>query len=146
MVKLTEEKLNRFIQEVISETLEQSNNYIEEIPTDCGNFTTVFGGSVPYKNFEYFGDCVNSVNIFGDATTMAQFVNSCQIVNPSEVINKISSGDRKLPKELITNLNKINKSNETQNPQTIVCGLSTYQKIMWIYLSATDKHYFFDCM
>lgn len=121
------------------------NESIENIPVDCGEFSNVYKGQIKYNQFEYFGNCVNAVKVFGDATTMSNFINSCSIIDVTEVIYKLRNGDRKLPSPLINNINRLLKTNNIKNHGEIVAGINDYQKIMFIYLTKTDKHYFFDC-
>jgi len=117
----------------------------KDIPIDCGTFTE-FSQTIPkYASYNYFGDCVNTLNVFGDATTMSQFVNGCTIINTEYVINKLNNGDRRLPKELINEINILLQKGEINNQKLIVSGINDYQRILFIYLTKTDKHYFFDC-
>lgn len=114
-------------------------------PIDCGEFDSEYNKPIIYNSFEYFGNCVNAWKIFGDVTTMGNFINSCSIVNTNEVIGKIKNGDKSIPRELFTTINKLVASNQINDRNLICSGINDYQKIMFIYLTNTDKHYFFDC-
>ena len=61
----------------------------------------------------------------------------------STIVDK--DGDRRLPKELINEINNILENEYINNQSLIVSGVDTYQKILFVYLTKTDKHYFFDC-
>ena len=123
---------------------------IDNIPIDVGEFTKTYDNIIPYTKFEYFGKCNDQYvinRIFGNATTMWNFICSCKIVDMEEVVYKIkiSDGEKKLPNSFINNYNKIKKTNNINNYNYIVCGINDYQKISFIYITETDIHYFFDC-
>lgn len=39
----------------------------------------------------------------------------------------------------------VDENENINNQSLIVSGVDTYQKILFVYLTKTDKHYFFDC-
>ena len=80
-----------------------------------------------------------------DATQMANWINTCRIIEPSIVLDKISNGERNFPKKAQKIIDRLSKENKLEDTREIVCALDDYQKIMFIYLSETDTHYFFDC-
>ena len=54
-------------------------------------------------------------------------------------------GDRVFPKKAQKIIDKLTKQNKLEDTSEIVCALDDYQKIMFIYLSEIDTHFFFDC-
>lgn len=106
-----------------------------------------YKGEPVYSKYEYFGDCKNTVDKdhMWDATQMANWINTCGIIEPSIVLDKITDGQRKFPKNAQKIIDSLYKENKLEDTSKIVCALDDYQKIMFIYLSETDTHYFFDC-
>lgn len=107
-----------------------------------------YDGVPPYSVYEYFGDCKNTVDVDGmwDATEMSQWIyNYCKVVNPLLIIDKIEDGDRKIPKKALKLIEKLRKNEQLEDTSEIVCAMDDKQKIMFIYLSEFDTHYFFDC-
>ena len=108
----------------------------------------MYEGIPPYKKYKYFGDCKNTVNKdhMWDATQMANWINNyCKVTEVSNVIDKLENGDRKMPMKAINIIDKLQHYNKLDDTSEIVCALDDHQKIMFIYLSETDTHYFFDC-
>lgn len=123
-------------------TEEQYKKLIENIiPIESGVINKdKYQGNLADKEFYYFGDCKNTVDVdkMWNATQMSNFLENSQLINPKHVINKLHNGDRIMPKPLLKAIN---------NPKMqIVCGINEYQKIMFIYLTDNDTHYFFDVM
>lgn len=71
--------------------------------------------------------------------------NKCEVVNPLLIIDKIEDGDRKIPKKALKLIEKLRKNEQLEDTSEIVCAMDDKQKIMFIYLSEFDTHYFFDC-
>lgn len=124
---------------------------IHNISADIGEFTKTYDKPIPYSSFKYFGKCNDSNvvnNIFGDATSMWNFICSCEIADMDEIacnVN-ITDGDKKLVKSFISNYNRIKEYGDLYDYNQIVCGINDYQKIAFIYIAETDIHYFFDCI
>lgn len=119
---------------------------LKDIPVDSGiENPAEYKGSPIYSHYKYFGDCKNTVDKdhIWDATQMTNWLNTCKIIDPNLVIDKLENGDRNIPKNILQKL--MNLSNDLEDTSKIVCGIDDYQKIMFIYLSETDTHYFFDC-
>ena len=134
------------LKELIYEALD-----LNSIPEDSSlNLEDIqeYDGIPKYSSYRYFGDCKNTINIdhMWDTTQMSNWIHSsCKVISPIEVLDKISDGDRKIPKKALRIIDKLKKNNELENTTEIVCALDDHQKIMFIYLSETDIHYFFDC-
>lgn len=134
------------LKELIYEALD-----LNSIPEDTSlNLEDIqeYAGIPKYSSYRYFGDCKNTINIdhMWDTTQMSNWIHSsCKVISPIEVLDKISDGDRKIPKKALRIIDKLKKDNELENTAKIVCALDDHQKIMFIYLSETDTHYFFDC-
>lgn len=121
---------------------------LKNIPIDAGlENPTLYNKKLLYKTYKYFGDCKNTVDVdnMWDATVMSNFINTCEIINPTYVIDLLENGDRKIPKKFIKIINELKSNNSLTDTSQITCGLNDYQKIMFIYLTKTDTHYFFDC-
>lgn len=123
-----------------------------QIPEDVGyieeNIPEGYAGIPPYTRYEYFGDCRNTVDVdhIWTASQMSYWIcNDTHPVNIEYVLDKLYGGDRKIPKTLLNNINKLKLKNKINDLGEIVCALDDHQKIMFIYLSKTDIHYFFDC-
>lgn len=129
-------------------------NYLKEsldlnnIPFDaCLDNPEILKDEPVYTSYDYFGNCVNTVNIdkMWDATQMYNWINTCKVISPLYVINKLNDGDRKIPKILLNIIQKLKNQDLLEDTSEIVCAIDNDQKIMFIYLTQTDKHYFFDC-
>ena len=123
---------------------------IENIPDGSGlnqDNILFYEGVPPYRRYEYFGDCKNTVdkdNIW-DASQMAQFIETCQIVDINMVIDKLYRGDRNMPVKFQKQIQRLQQINKLNDLGEVVCALDDHQKIMFIYLNKYDPHYFFDC-
>lgn len=109
----------------------------------------IYNGVPVYSRYRYFGDCRNTVYVdhMWDATEMSNWISTkCKIIDPELVLDKITDGDRKIPKKALKIIDKLSRENKLENLSDIVCALDDYQKIMFIYLPETDIHYFFDCV
>lgn len=112
------------------------------IPDDAGiDKPEAYEGTPRYSKYLYFGNCVNTVNSdhMWDATQMSNWLNTCKMLDIDLVIDKIANGDRPIPQELTKNLK------DKDDLSKVCCGIDDHQKIMFIYVTKTDKHYFFDC-
>lgn len=134
------------LKELIYEALD-----LNSIPEDTSlnlEDTKEYDGIPKYSSYRYFGDCRNTINVdhMWDTTQMSNWIHdSCKVISPILVIDKIQDGDRKIPKKALKIIDKLKKDNELENTAKIVCALDDHQKIMFIYLLETDIHYFFDC-
>ena len=75
---------------------------MSNIPTDSSiDNPKEYKGEPVYSKYEYFGDCINTVDKdhMWNATQMANWINTCGIVEPSIVLDKITDGQRKFPKK-----------------------------------------------
>ena len=138
-------------QEIIFESilLEKLNlkNIPEDTSLDIDNIKE-YEGTPKYRLYKYFGDCKNTVDKdhIWDATEMADWIyNKCEVISPLLILDKIQDGDRKIPKKALKIIDKLKSQNKLEDTSEITCALDDYQKIMFIYLSDTDTHYFFDC-
>lgn len=77
---------------------------------------------------------------------MSNFINTCKVIEPQFVTDKLIDGDRSIPKTARRIINALEQTHRLNETSEIVCALDDYQKIMFIYLSETDTHYFFDCV
>ena len=114
---------------------------LKDIPIDantCDDPEVYIGKK--FNKFLYFGNCVNTVPSIWDATQMSHFCLGCKLYDINMVINNLEDGDKKIPITLIKNLNSANIHDLTE----IVCAIDDYQKIMFIYITKLDKHFFFD--
>lgn len=124
------EKMKKILEDIDSET---NRDYLENevgINPDADTHTQT------YSKFLYFGDCRNTVdkdNLW-DATQMAGVIRDSSFYDLKNVVNKIHNGQRKIPKILLSRLSR----------GDVVCGINVRQRILWIYDSQTDIHYFFD--
>ena len=138
----------KHLSDVLFESLLIEKLNLSNIPVDSGiEKPKEYDGEPIYSQYKYFGDCKNTVDKdhMWDATQMANWINTCGIVEPSIVLDKITNGDRVFPKKAQKIIDKLTKQNKLEDTSEIVCALDDYQKIMFIYLSETDTHYFFDC-
>lgn len=144
---ITESK-KRIIYENISETETFTDEQLEMIPEDSGmkEKPEIYSG-VDYNYYPYFGDCRNTVDKdhMWDASQMSYFIYGCKLINVNRVVGTICNGDRKIPKILLNHLQLLKNQNKLNNLSEVCAGIDTYQRIMFIYLSSTDIHYFFDC-
>lgn len=108
-----------------------------------------YKGRPVYKKYEYFGDCKNTVDKdhMWDANQMSDWIyNKCSLLDINYVIYRITNGERRIPIKLLECIDKLMKRNLLDDVSKIVCGIDDYQKIMFIYVTETDTHYFFDCV
>lgn len=94
-----------------------------------------------FKKFEYFGNCVNTVPEVWDATQMAQFCTTCKLYDINQVIDNLVGGDRKIPQKFFKALKFV----DINDLGEVVCAIDSYQRIMFIYITELDIHFFFDC-
>lgn len=135
--------------EIATKIHESVGTDINEPPIDSGmNIENGFYQGPHFSKFLYFGDCRNTVDVdrMWNATQMLNWLGSTKIIKASEVVNKIQGGDRKIPSSLKRCISSLVKSGELDNLDEISCGIDSYQKILAIYCSNTDIHYFFDCV
>lgn len=96
------------------------------------------------RAWNYFGDCKNTVDVdeMWDATQMSNFLYQCDLFDVCKAIPCLYNGTRQMPKKLT---NWLAKSKDKLNDLSeVVCGVSVYQRIGFIYISDFDTHYFFD--
>ena len=141
LYKAIMESISNKIQSIIDDSIN-----LNLIPRDAG-FSSDAQIVHPSKNYkyEYFGNCINTVPNIWDATQLAQFLQTCDIIPVKDVYNKIYSGDKLLPKKLQNAIIKLEKYGELNDLSKICAGINEYQSIMCIYISEFDIHYFFDC-
>lgn len=136
---------NRIYESIIYEKLN-----LKDVPTDSSlENPEMYDGTPKYSKYRYFGDCKNTVDKdhMWDATQMSNWINDkCKVVEPEVILDKIQDGDRKFPKKAQKIIDKLTSANKLEDTSEIVCALDDYQRIMFIYLSETDTHYFFDCV
>lgn len=138
----------KHLSDVLFESLLIEKLNLEDVPEESAiQNPKEYDGEPAYRRYEYFGDCKNTVDKdhMWDATQMANWINTCGIVEPSIVLDKITNGDRIFPKKAQKIIDKLSKQNKLEDTSEIVCALDDYQKIMFIYLSEIDTHFFFDC-
>lgn len=139
------------IQERIFESILLEKLNLKDIPDDTSldiDNIKEYKGTPKYKLYKYFGDCKNTVDVdhMWDATQMSNWIyDRCEVINPILILDKIQDGDRKIPKKALKIIDKLKSQNKLEDTSEITCALDDYQKIMFIYLSDTDTHYFFDC-
>lgn len=134
---------------IINYIHEAFNSELNNIPEECGiDKPKCYDKDVPFKFFEYFGDCRNTEKVW-DANQMSGFINTCSVITDQSeilrIISKMVGGDRKLPKKLTNHIDKLKQKNELFNLEEIVFGINDYQRILFVYISAFDIHFFFDC-
>ena len=137
--------------ERINESIIFEKLNLDRIPLDASvnDEPEEYEGEPKYRKYLYFGDCKNTIDVdhMWDATQMGQWIyNNCKITSPLYVLDKIENGDRVFPKKAQKLIDKLRKQNKLEDTEEIVCGLDDYQKIMFIYLTDFDTHYFFDCI
>ena len=138
----------KHLSDVLFESLLIEKLNLEDVPEESAiQNPKEYDGKPIYKQYKYFGDCKNTVDKdhMWDATQMSNWINTCGIVEPSIVLDKITNGDRVFPKKAQKIIDKLSKQNKLEDTSEIVCALDDYQKIMFIYLSEIDTHFFFDC-
>ena len=84
-----------------------------------------------------------------DATQMYYFINGCKIIDPKytkDIFAKLTDGDRELVSSGFGVIYNIEEENKIEDLSEIVCAIDDYQKILVIYITRKDKHYFFDCI
>lgn len=139
----------------LNERLDQSE--YDKIPEDSGfwndedklNFVECNNGDPSYRNYEYFGDCINTVDVdhMWDATQMLHFLKTCKIIdNIDYVLDKLHDGDRHIRKNFIKAIDKLKKSNKIHDLSEIVAAINFYQRILVIYITSLDTHFFFECI
>ena len=137
------------LQEIIFESVLLEKLNLKNVPVDSSlEKPEMYDGTPIYNKYKYFGDCKNTVDKdhMWDATQMANWINDyCKVIEPQVILNKIEDGDRKFPKKAQKIIDKLRQENNLEDTNKIVCALDDHQKIMFIYLSETDTHYFFDC-
>lgn len=111
------------------------------IEDDSDNKIEAYKG-VKFQKFYYFGNCVNTVPSVWDATQMSNFVSTCSLYDINDVLGNIYGGDKALPKRFLKALEKIEDKNDLSQ---VVCACDERQRIMFIYISSLDIHFFFDC-
>ena len=122
-----------------------------DIPEDSGlNIGNIqqYAGVPEYSYYSYFGDCKNTVDKdhMWDASQMSLWIyNNCKVADINMVLDKIQDGDRHIPAIFNKTIQKLNRENKINNLKEIVCAMDDYQKIMFIYITSLDTHYFFDC-
>ena len=139
------------IQERIFESILLEKLNLKDIPEDTSldiDDIKEYEGTPKYRLYKYFGDCKNTVDKdhIWNATEMADWIyNECKVVSPLLILDKIQDGDRKIPKKALKIIDKLKQKDKLEDTSEITCALDDHQKIMFIYLSETDTHYFFDC-
>lgn len=137
------------LRDIIFESLLFEKLNLKDIPLDSSlENPEEYDGVPPYRTYKYFGDCKNTVDKdhMWDATQMANWINNhCKVTEVTNVLDKLEDGDRKFPKKVQKIIDKLKQSNKLNDTSEIVCALDDHQKIMFIYLTETDTHYFFDC-
>ena len=128
------------------------NDDLSLIPIDaCMEDCELHKGFPSYSEYRYFGDCVNTVDEdhMWDATQMYYFINGCKIIDPKytkDIFAKLTDGDRELISSGFGVIYDIEEENKIEDLSEIVCAIDDYQKILVIYITRKDKHYFFDCI
>ena len=92
----------KHLSNILFESLLIEKLNLSNIPTDSAiENPKEYDGEPIYKQYKYFGDCKNTVDKdrMWDATQMANWINTCRIINPSIVLDKIIDGQRKFPKK-----------------------------------------------
>lgn len=137
------------LKERIFESILYEKLNLEDISPDTSlENPEMYDGVPPYRRYEYFGDCKNTVDKdhMWDATQMSNWINDkCKVTEVTNVLDKIQDGDRKIPKKALKIIDSLKAKDKLDDTSEIVCALDDYQKIMFIYLHETDTHYFFDC-
>ena len=98
--------------------------------------------------YKYFGDCKNTVDKdhMWDVTQMSSWLKTCKVVSfNDDIISKLNNGDRKIPSKLTKTIDKLKSVDKLNDLSLLTCGIDENQRIMFIYLTKTNTHYFFDC-
>ena len=84
-----------------------------------------------------------------NATQMAQVIRESQVLDDiTWVLPKLINGDRKIPgklKQKLYDLQRFKNLNQIHDMEEIVAAINEEQKILVIYVSDFDTHFFFDC-
>lgn len=152
ILKIAENKLYKIIEESIrKQLLEDIDNDkpVEEFDEDnqpteesCMNIENGwYQGLIP-QSFPYFGDCKNTVDKdkMWDATQMFHVINEALLVPVKDVLGNLEDGDRKIPSIFKREIKKANLDDLT----SVSAAINVYQRILIIYLSNIDTHFFFD--
>lgn len=143
------QKLYREIICAVSQSVKKMlQESIVDIPIDSAmDNCMLYKGTLRFNVFKYFGNCINTVDIdhMWDATEMHNFIQSCKIVETKNIINNLVNGDRKIPKQFINAIKKLQLNNDIDDQSEIVSAINEYQKILVIYITSLDIHFFFDC-
>lgn len=146
IIRINETQLTK----LIYESVKKISNMLD-IPEDSGlNVDNIqqYAGVPQYNSYCYFGDCKNTVvkDHMWDASQMGQWIyNNCKVVDINMVLDKLQDGDRPIPTIFNNTIQKLKKENRLNNLKDIICAMDDYQKIMFIYITSLDTHYFFDC-
>lgn len=76
---------------------------------------------------------------------MSNFLQGCEIIPINNVINLLFNGDDNLPTNFLKEIEKLKRDNKLEDLSEICAGIDEYQKIMFIYITSLDYHFFFDC-
>lgn len=122
------------------------SNKLSNIPIDCGiDEPKYYENDIMFSTYKYFGNCKNTSKIW-DATQMAGFVNSCKVIKDIDnILDNIQNGDKSIPKQFTNAIDKIKGQNKLNDLSEIVFAINDYQRILFIYISELDIHFFFDC-
>ncbi len=147
---MTDKQIIREALKIARMQLFENDSILDNIPVDAGNFSSYSDVIPKLRIWRYFGKCNDRrviYDVFGDATTMSNFVDSCTIINGNEAMRNIDVGDgeRKLPRIFNNIYGTIANADEADDFNQIVFGFNDYQRIGFVYLVKTDTHYFFDC-
>lgn len=141
-VELSKQKPKR---RMVRESVDVDNDYVNNIVEDSGlniyDDIQVTNGD-NYRYYYYFGDCINTVDIdeMWDATQMAYVLYQSDLLKDNNILDKLRDGDREIPSKLLKRLKMFNINDYDH----FVCGVNTYERIMFIYSIDDDIHYFFD--
>ena len=128
--------------------IEEYEVELDQIPDMAGfsHYVEDYGGEPPYVKYCYFGDRNTTVkdNIWSK-NAMGICIYECAAISPNYVIYQIEDGDCKIPQELYDAINQLINKNQLDDVRQIVCGISEFHGIMFMYLSHNDMHYFFEC-
>ena len=142
------------VKKVLNEELDKSE--YDKIPEDAGfadknGEVHTYVGKPEYRQYEYFGDCINTVDVdeMWNATQMAQVIRESEVLDDiTWVLPKLINGDRKIPgklKQKLYDLQRFKNLNQIHDMEEIVAAINEEQKILVIYVSDFDTHFFFDC-
>ena len=142
------------VKKVLNEELDKSE--YDKIPEDAGfadenGEVYTYDGKPEYRWYEYFGDCINTVDVdeMWNATQMAQVIRESEVIDDiTWILPKLINGDRKIPgklKQKLYDLQRFKNLNQIHDMDEIVAAINEEQKILVIYVSDFDTHFFFDC-